>query len=138
MTLREPASMNECVYFTNRTIGTGKVRAWVFRSMCPQCGKGLMSKPRDQKTEKIKIRAHEYVCPSCHYTISEEVYEESLAVSIQYTCPSCGHEGEIEIPFKRKKIQIFDEEETKKKTADALRFQCEHCGKTIAITKKMK
>ena len=60
MALREPVSMDECVYFTNRNIGKGKIRAWVFRENCPKCNKGLMGKPRDSKTGKAKIRTEEY------------------------------------------------------------------------------
>ena len=56
MSLREPKSMDECIYFTNRTIGKGMIKAWVFRESCTKCGKELMGKPRDKKTGKPKIR----------------------------------------------------------------------------------
>ena|SRR3989344_1085682 len=138
MSLLEPKSADECVYFTNRNIGNVKVRAWVLRNKCPQCGKGLMGKPRDPKTGKIKIRALEYVCSECHFSLEEEKYENSLNISIRYTCPHCNNMGEVEIPFHRKKVRIFDEKEQKKKTVELVRFQCEKCGKNIDITKKMK
>jgi len=70
MALQEPKSMDECVYFTNRLLGNGKIRAWVFREQCPKCGKGLMGKPRDPKTGRAKIRSEEYVCPSCSIHLS--------------------------------------------------------------------
>ena len=109
MVLLEPVSTDECVYFTNRSIGNGKVRAWVLKNKCPMCEKGLMGKPKDEKTGKIKIRAKEYFCPECKHKIEEKEYEESLNACIKYTCPHCKYEGETEIPFKRKKMQIFNE-----------------------------
>ena len=138
MTLRQPTSMDECVYFTNRSFGKGKVRTWAFRNMCPQCGKSLMGKPRDQKTGKPKIRATEYVCPSCNYTIEKEAYEDTLTANVEYICPYCSHQGEIQVPFKRKKVQMVNEETGKKTAVDVLRVQCQQCGKNIDIAKKMK
>ena len=139
MALIEPKSMDECVYFTNRILNErGKVKAWVFREKCKNCGKALMGKPRDPKTGKISIRSKEYKCPECNYTLEEKVYEDSLTANIKYTCPYCNHEGEIQIPFIRKKVQIVNEAETKKKTIESLRFQCQNCNKNIDITKKMK
>lgn len=138
MSLKEPESIDECVYFTNRIIEKGKVKAWVFRERCPKCGKGLMGKPRDKKTGKAKIRADEYVCPECSHAVEKGEYEDSLTVNIKYTCPYCSHPGEAQEPFKRRKIQRIDEETGKKETMDAIRFQCEKCKKNIDITKKMK
>jgi len=136
--LKQPESMEECVYFTRREISDkGHVMAWVFRQECPKCHKGIMGKPKDSKG-KVMIRAKEYVCPECGYTVDKDEYEETLTANIKYTCPHCGFEGEAQIPFKRKKIQMLDEESGKKKAVDALRIQCEKCGKNIDITKKMK
>lgn len=137
MALLQPTSLGECVYFTNRTMGTGSVRAWVLREKCPKCHEGLMGKPRDEKG-KVKIRAKEYVCPKCNHVIPEDEYEKTLTANIKYKCPHCSHDDEIQIPFIRKKIKTLDEEEMKEKTADALRFQCSKCGKNIDVTKKMK
>ena len=67
----EPTSMDQCIYFTNRILGNGKVKAWVYKQKCPRCGKSLMSKPKDSKG-KIKIRATEYTCETCHYTVSKD------------------------------------------------------------------
>ena len=138
MALKFPESATECVYFTRRNIGKGKAIAWVFKENCPKCKKALMGKPKDEKTGKIKIRAKEYVCPECGYTVEKGAYEDTLTVNVQYTCPKCSAEGEIQLPFKRKKIRVFDEEEQKKKSIDAIKFQCEKCGEDILITKKMK
>ena len=129
--------MEECIYYTFRGIGEGEAKAWVFKGKCPKCSKGLMGKPKDEKG-KVKIRAKEYVCPECGYTAEKEAYENSLTVNIKYTCPHCKFEGETQIPFHRKKVQIFNEETKKKKAVEALRFQCGKCGKDIDVTKKMK
>ena len=138
MSLRQPASMWECIYFTRRSSGKGKIKTWVFKEKCPECGKALMGKPKDPKTGKLKIRAKEYMCPGCNYTIEQKKYEESLVANIEYTCPYCAHESETQIPFKRKKVKIFDDDGQKEKTVDALQFLCSKCGKKINITKKMK
>ena len=138
MTLKQPTSIGECVYFTRRIVGKGKIKVWVFKELCPQCKQELMSKPRDPKTGKPMIRAKEYICSQCKYAEEQKPYEERLIASIEYTCPYCLKEGEIQIPFKRKKVQIFDEAEQKKKVAEALQFSCIHCKKPINITKKMK
>ena len=138
MTLKQPTSVDECVYFTRRMSGTSKIKLWVFRELCPQCKQDLMRKPHNPKTGKPKIRAKEYVCPRCKYTIEQKVYEDTLTANIDYVCNYCGYKGELQIPFKRKKIQIFDENEQRKKTVDALRFICSKCNKSIDVTKKMK
>ncbi len=138
MTLRFPESMDECVYFTRRNLGQkGNAVAWVFKEKCPKCGKGIMGKPRGNDG-KVKIRAKEYVCPSCNYTVEKGEFEDTLTANIQFTCPHCGFAGEHQMSFKRKKVKIFDEESQKEKTADALKFQCAKCKKDIFITKKMK
>ena len=138
MALQEPTSMDECVYFTKRFIKEGKAKTWVFKEKCPECKEGIMGKPRDPKTGKAKMRATEYVCPKCNHTMQKKEYEESLTANISYVCPYCKHEGEIQIPFKRKKVQIINEETGKKKSVEALRFQCSQCSKDIDVTKKMK
>lgn len=138
MTLKQPTSAEECVYFTRRLIGKGKAKTWVFKKQCPKCQEGLMGKPKDPKTGRPKIRAKEYTCANCDYTVEQKEYENTLTANIEYICPHCSYEGEIQIPFIRKKIKIFNEEGQKKKTAEALRFACSKCGENIDITKKMK
>lgn len=128
MALQEPTSMEELVYYTNRELAKGgQVACWVRRRECPECGQGLMGKPR-KKTGEIKVRARTYVCPECGFTMPKKEYEETLMAEVRYTCPHCGKEGETTAPFKRKKI----------KGADTLRIKCGHCGGNIDITKKMK
>lgn len=125
--LKKPSSMDECVYYTSRDIFNGDITVWVFKEKCPKCGKGMMEKPRDDKG-KIKIRANEYVCPACKYTVSKEEYEDTLTASAEYTCPGCRSRGEGQIPFKRKNIQ----------GVKTLRFVCTKCGANMDVTQKMK
>ncbi len=120
--------IEKTVYFTQRKIDGGYAIAWVYRQECPKCKKGLMGKPRDEKTGKIKRRAREYVCPECGNTVEKQEYEETLTANVEYKCPHCGNESSIQIPFKRKTY----------KGVPALVFECEKCGEKIAITKKMK
>ncbi|NQV09412.1 hypothetical protein HQ529_06180 [Candidatus Woesearchaeota archaeon] len=124
--LKKPESMNEVVYFTRRAVDDGKIMAWAFKDMCPECGKGLMGKPVEKG--KVKIRAKEYVCPECNHTVEKNEYEETLTLSVEYTCPKCRFEGEAEIPFKRKSFQ----------GVKSFVFECEKCSEKIPITKKMK
>ncbi len=136
--MREPSSMDECVYFTNRSIDAGKIRAWVLREQCTKCAKGLMGKPKNEKTGKAKIRALEYSCPECHYTLSEEAYEDTLSANIQYTCGKCNTSDELQLPFKRKKVKRYDQEKGKDTLVEAIMFPCKKCNEKIYITKKMK
>ena len=135
--LKEPTSVNECIYFTNRIIRNGLAKAWVYKKNCPKCNKSLMEKPRDKKG-KIMMRAKEYVCSSCGNTVEKEEYERSLHLEVKYTCPNCKNQGEATIPFIRKKVKVFDQEQGKKVTIDTLRFQCSKCSKDIDITKRLK
>ncbi|MFH1770789.1 MAG: hypothetical protein ABH828_04495 [archaeon] len=127
MSLTMPNSMDECVYFTRRVMDNGKIVAWVFKEDCPECGKAKMGKPLDEKTGKPKIRATEYVCPECGYSVPKQQYEDTLTCNIQYTCPVCKFEGEIQVPYKRKSFQ----------GVKAIVFECEKCKEKIPITKKM-
>lgn len=127
MALKQPNSMDELVYFTQRTIEPfGKTKVWVFKQMCPKCKKGLMGKPVEKG--KIKPRAKECVCPECKYTVNAQEYEDGLTASIEYTCPKCQNKGEIQIPYKRKSIQ----------GVKALVFNCQKCNEQILVSKKMK
>ncbi len=128
MALKLPESMDELIYWTRRSIGEGKATVWVNKQECPECGKAKMGKPVDAKTGKVKIRAKEYVCPGCGYTVEKKEHEGSLEACAIYVCPECKKEGECIVPFKRKSIQ----------GVQTLRFTCEHCGANIDVTKKMK
>jgi len=112
--------MNELVYFTNRDVGSGSARVWIFRKDCPVCNKGVMGKP--------KMRAKEYVCKECGHSVPKAEYEDSLIANVEYQCPDCGKEGELQEPFKRKKV----------KGVLTFRVLCKDCGGNIDITKKMK
>jgi len=140
MVIKEPESAEGLIYFTNRQLdgGKGYARAWTYKGTCSKCKKGIMGKPKDPKTGKVKMRAKEYVCSECDNVEEKEAHEVTLHCQIKYKCPKCSHEGEIEIPFKRKKIKLFDEKTQKKKSADALQFECGKCKENINITKKMK
>ena len=127
MALRFPESTSECIYFTNRQIeDTGKAIAWVYKKTCPQCKKAKMGKPVEKG--KVKIRATEYVCPSCGYTEQKLPHEESLMVEVQYICPYCGKSGEATTQYIRKAWNGIK----------SYVFECESCKKKIGITKKMK
>ncbi|MBI2667567.1 hypothetical protein HYX17_02220 [Candidatus Woesearchaeota archaeon] len=133
--IREPASMDECVYHTIRTIGEGRVRLWVLREKCPQCGKALMAKPKDPKTNRFKTRAKEYICSECGHTEDIEKYAEKLDANIQYTCPYCKNNGELVTPFRRKRTKILDEDKQKEVYKEALIFKCGKCDKEIKVAK---
>jgi hypothetical protein len=127
MALTHPQNMDELIYFTNRTIlDGGKIKAWVYKKECPECGKGRMGKPVEKG--KVKIRASEYVCPECSYSEEKKEHEESLTVEVAYTCPFCKHIGEATTPYKRKTW----------KGVPSYVFVCEGCGEKIGISKKMK
>ena len=131
MAFAEPSSMEEVVYFTRRTIPgakEGKVMAWAPREKCPKCKKAMMGKPRDPKTGAVKMRAKEYVCPDCKYTVPKQEYEDTLTCYIKYTCQHCGSAGETSVPFTRKSFE----------GVKAVVFQCNSCKQKIPITKKMK
>lgn len=128
MALKQPESMDECIYFTRRTIDSGKAMTWVFKEKCPKCKKALMTKPVDEKTGKVKIRATEYVCSECGHKEEKKAYEEKLTANIAYTCPKCKNVGEIQVPYIRKSYL----------GVKAIVFNCQKCNEKIGITKKMK
>ncbi|MFP4568093.1 MAG: hypothetical protein ACLFN8_04050 [Candidatus Woesearchaeota archaeon] len=128
MELKEPENMDELVYFSRRNTPEGRVRAWAFREECPKCKKALMTKPKDEKTGKPKIRAKEYICAECGHTVEATEYEDTLELCIDYVCGACNHEGKTKIPFKRKTYM----------GVKSFLFECEGCKIKIPITKKMK
>lgn len=134
MALTLPDSMDECVYFTNRSLSNekgayvGKIICWARRAQCPKCRKGLMQKPVDAKTGKFKVRSTEYVCPACSYTEEKKEHEAKLTAEAMYTCPECMKQGEGSVPYARKTYQ----------GVKAILFECEHCKHKLPVTKKMK
>src|SRR3989338_678597 len=127
MVLKEPESMDDLLYFSNRAVGTGKIRAWVYKIKCPQCGKAKMGKPVGSKG-KVKIRSVEYECPECKFSQGKQEHEEALTMEAKYTCPECGKDGEGTTLYKRKTFQ----------GVPAYLFDCQHCKAKIPLTKKMK
>lgn len=128
MAFKEPESMDECFYFTNRTFdNSGYAIAWIYKPDCPKCKKAKMGKPI-KKNGKVDKKALIYECPACKHQVNIEEYEPTLNVQIKYKCPECGNEGETTAPFKRKKF----------KGVDAYVFQCTKCKLDIPLTKKMK
>ena len=127
MAIQQPNSVDDCVYFTRRTIGDkGKIMAWARKIDCKKCGKAKMGKPVEKG--KVKIRAKEYECPSCGYIEPKEEHEPKLTVEILYTCQHCGKSGEATTPYKRKTFE----------GVPSFVFECSSCGKKIGVTKKMK
>ena len=127
MALEVPESMDDCLYFTNRSLDPeGQILAWVHKKECPKCKKAKMGKPVVKG--KVKIRAKEYVCPSCEYTEEKAEHEGSLTMEATYTCPHCGQEGEGTTLYTRKSYQ----------GVPSFIIVCQHCNEKIAITKKMK
>lgn len=127
MPSKKPASMEECVYFTNRTIGSGKAVAWAFRKKCAKCNKWPMSKPQ-KKSGKIDKKAEHYVCYSCGYEESDEETENNLILNVEYKCSHCGNEGEMTTEYKKKSFY----------GVKAYVFNCQKCGQKIGITQKLK
>ena len=118
--------MDECIYFTNRSIDDGEVTAWVYRKDCPKCKKAKMGKPVVKG--KVKTRAEEYVCPACGYTEQKQEHEESLQLEVKYTCPHCKKSGESVGQYKRKNY----------KGVQSYLVTCQHCKEIIPVTKKLK
>lgn len=127
MALTEPQSMNECLYLTNRDIGSGKAMAWVLKPLCQKCKKGRLGKPI-KKNGKVDKKADYYECPECKHQMPLEEAENILKVEVKYTCPFCANKGEATTEYKRKSWQ----------GVQAYVFTCSKCSKTIGITKKMK
>src|SRR3989344_4566404 len=127
MALKRPESAEDCMYFTNSTIDSGRAMAWVFRKECPKCGKSVLGKPI-KKTGKIDKKADHCVCNSCGYTESNEEAEKSLVINVDYKCPHCGNEGETTTEYKRKAFE----------GVPSYVFECQKCHKNIGLTKKLK
>lgn len=119
--------MEELFYWTNRVMDKGKVACWVYRQDCPKCKKAQMGKPQ-RDNGAVMIRAKEFTCPSCSYTVPKEEYEATLEAQVDLTCPSCEKHSELVVPFKRKNIL----------GVLTLRVQCPSCKGNVDITKKMK
>ena len=127
MPLKKPNSVEECLYFTNRSIGEGFATAWVYRKECPKCKKGRLGKPI-KKNGKADKKADYYECPLCKYQESNEQVDNSVKLEVQYKCPHCGFEGEATSEYKRKLFEGIP----------SYVFECSKCNKKIGLTKKLK
>lgn len=127
MPLKKPASVGECVYFTNRIIDSGRAIAWVFRKECPKCRTGVMGKPQ-KKGGRLDKKADHFICYSCGYQESNEQVENSLVLNVEYKCPHCGSDGETTSEYKRKTFE----------GVPSYVFECQECRKKIGLAKKMK
>jgi len=119
--------MDECIYFTNRSINDGYAVAWVYRKECPKCKKAQMGKPI-KKNGKPDKKSPVFECPACKYQEDNAAMEASLKVEVEYQCPFCKHEGQATTEYRRKKLDGID----------AFVFVCQKCNKKIGITKKLK
>ena len=127
MPLKKPNSVEECLYFTNRSIGEGFATAWVYRKECPKGKKGRLGKPI-KKNGKIDKKADNYECPHCKYQETNEQVESAVNLEVQYKCPHCGFEGEATSEYKRKLFEGIP----------SYVFECSKCNKKIGLTKKLK
>lgn len=128
MELKKPSSMDECLYFTNRSLDNeGYAVAWVYRKECPKCKKGRLGKPikKDGKADK---KAVVYECPKCKYQEPNDKVESELKVEVEYQCPYCSFGGRATTEYKRNNFE----------GVPAYVFECGKCGKKIGITKKLK
>ena len=127
MALKKPESMDECVYFTNRDIGSGRAMAWVYRKQCPKCSEGVMGKPINKRGKPDK-KAPVYECTKCHHQMSNEEAEKIMQLEVDYKCPHCGFEGQTATEYERKSFQ----------GVQSYVFECQKCKAKIPLTKKLK
>lgn len=126
MAIKEPESMDDLFYFTNRVLENGGwAKAWVYKPIAPS-GKGKLQKPKDPKTGRPKVRSTVYVDDEGNEYPREEI-DPTLSVEIKYKSPFTGNEGEATVPYKRKTWQ----------GVPAFVFE-DDAGNKIGITKKMK
>jgi len=127
MALKKPSSMDECLYFTNRSIGDGFATAWAYRPDCPRCKKPTIGKPI-KKNGKVDKKAEHFECHVCKHQMSAEEAENLSKLEVQYKCPYCSFEGETTTEYKRKAFE----------GVPSYLFECQKCNKKIGITKKLK
>ena len=128
MEIKKPSSMEECLYFTNRSLDNdGYAVAWVYRKPCPKCKNARLGKPI-KKNGKADKKAAVYECPTCKHQEPNEKIEAELKVEVEYQCPNCKNKGMTTTEYKRKNFE----------GVQAYVFACGKCGKNIGITKKLK
>jgi len=126
--MKEPESMNDLMFFTNRNMGASTIKAWVYRPLCAKCKKGRVGKPINPKSKAINKKAEYYECNHCKAQTPVEDIDKDLKVEVKYKCPGCGNEGFATTEYKRKTWQ----------GVPAFVFECSKCKEKIGITKKMK
>lgn len=125
--LKKPESMEECIYFTNRTFDTGRAMAWVYKKKCTKCNDGVMIKPL-KKNGKPDKKSLIFVCDKCNIEESNEDVEKDLKLEVDFRCPHCQFEGQTTTEYIRKSFQ----------GVKSFIFTCEKCHEKIPLTKKMK
>ncbi|MEK6868761.1 MAG: hypothetical protein AABX74_00900, partial [Nanoarchaeota archaeon] len=104
MSLKRPGSMEECLYFTNRSIGEGFATSWAYRPDCPKCKKPTIGKPI-KKNGKVDKKADYFECQVCKHQMSNDEADSLAKLEVQYKCPHCGNEGETTTEYKRKTFE---------------------------------
>ena len=79
MEIKKPNSMDECLYFTNRSIKDGFATAWVYRPLCESCNKGRMGKPI-KKNGKPDKKSPMYECAECKAQVTNEVMDAEYSL----------------------------------------------------------
>jgi len=121
MALEQPKGPRELRFFSRKTVDGCKIKIWVFNPRCPKCGEGRLSIPYDEEKGRYKSMAKNVFCSKCDYSILKKEFKEVEAVAnVEYTCPHCGKQGELQAPFKRTKKKVF-------------KFNCGFCGKQIVV-----
>jgi len=59
--------MDECIYFTIRSKGKGKTKAWVFKKECPECKKTFEYYPEDPNPIGEEGWCHDCLFGVCDY-----------------------------------------------------------------------
>jgi DNA-directed RNA polymerase subunit RPC12/RpoP len=120
MAIRQPTDIREVVYHTQRPLSrksegdqSGFCHMWVFKPACPDCGEGVLEKP--------KRRAEFFVCNKCG--VEKPVEEVTLIAVGEYECPYCKHKDE------------FEQEWVRTKTSRKFKFKCANCGKYLEVQK---
>ncbi len=123
----EPDNMEDLHYYTFRELGDGKIKAWVYKDECPECGEEYLEKPETEEGTP-NTRASVYTCSNCGYEEEEEEHKHSLDLHGKYTCPHCGEDGASSTKYKRRTYY----------GNKAYVLRCEHCDGKLPLTKKMK
>ena len=118
----KPTSISEVDFFTRQIMEpNGFAFMWVFKPMCPECGKARLV--------KIKKRDKVYTCIECKKTFEKSEYNSLLKANLEYTCPNCEHKGKLFTDWKKPE---------KKSSVTVLKFVCESCGSKLKVARMKK